>query len=56
MNLREQFDRDTKGYASFQEYCREEVDKKPTTLAEAVAACDALRDSAVKAYNAAGIL
>ena len=32
MNLREQFNADTKGYASFQEYCRAEVDKKLETL------------------------
>ena len=56
MNLREQFNADTKGYASFQEYCREEVDKKPTTLAEALETCNATRDAAVKAYTAAGII
>ena len=32
MNLREQFNADTKGYASFQEYCRAEVDKRLETL------------------------
>ena len=56
MNLREQFNADTKGYASFQEYCREEVDKKPTTLAEALETCNATHDAAVKAYTAAGII
>ena len=56
MNLREQFNADTKGHASFQEYCRAEVDKKPTTLEEAVEICNAARDSAVKAYKAAGII
>ena len=32
MNLREQFDRDQKGHTSFQEYCRENVDKRSETL------------------------
>ena len=37
MNLREQFNADTKGYASFQEYCRAEVDKKPASMPQAIA-------------------
>lgn len=45
-----------KGYASYQEYCRAEVDKKPTTLAEAVAMITETRDYAIKAYEAAGII
>lgn len=56
MNLREQFNADTKGYAHFNAYCRALVDKKPTTLAEAVATCNATRDAAVKAYKAAEII
>ncbi len=32
LNLREQFNADTKGHASFQEYCRAEVDRKPEVL------------------------
>ncbi len=56
MNLREQFNADTKEYASFQEYCRAEVDNKPPTLAEVVANANALRDAAVKAYEKAGII
>ncbi len=34
MNLREQFDRDTKGHAHFNAYCRAEVDKRPTSEAD----------------------
>ena len=56
MNLREQFNADTKGHEHFNAYCRALVDKKPTTLEEAVEICNAARDYAVKAYKAAGII
>ena len=55
MNLREQFDRDQKGYASFQEYCRALVDK-PTPTASAVAMCAEVQDMAVEAYKKAGLM
>lgn len=56
MNLREQFDRDQKGYASFQEYCRALVDKKPTTTSEALALCAEARDAGMKVCEKAGII
>ncbi len=47
MNLREQFDRDTKGHASFQEYCRAEVDKKPAEHTQG----DKIRDGLKKEFR-----
>ncbi len=55
MNLREQFDRDQKGYASFQEYCRALVDK-PTPTASAVAMCAEVRDALIKEYKKVGLM
>ena len=50
MNLREQFNADTKGYASFQEYCRAEVNRKPTTQGQAFGMIADSRDAA-KAHD-----
>ena len=55
MNLREQFDRDQKGYASFQEYCRALVDK-PTPTLSAVAMCVEVRDALIKEYKKVGLM
>ena len=45
MNLREQFNRDAKGYEDFNSYCRAEVDKKPTTQEQAFAMIADLREA-----------
>jgi hypothetical protein len=50
MNLREQFNTDTKGHAHFNAYCRAEVDKKPSSMAQAHELCAEVRD-AVKAHE-----
>jgi hypothetical protein len=46
MNLREQFNVDTKGHANFNAFCRAEVDKKPSTMTQALAMIADVRDAA----------